>query len=313
MVHATVDDRARGLPLAAAPSLTPGRARPHHRDNAQRLARREALLDQLDDLEAIHLMAGAPETAAALDRLHEELDRVHAELVQANTGLVIRGITAFVAHTTPANVEDLHAAARLGLWTAVCSYDPDRGTFAAWAGLVIRRTVHQAVNALDHPTLSAADFAVRPRVRRAVDALRPADRDAPVDRDLVAATAGCTRGQVDMVLDPPTVESLSRPVRTDGTDVTLQDVLSVRLEGEGEDPADLAVERTMAAEALHVVAERLQGRERRIVVRRFGLDGQPPASRAEIGREMGISREMVRRLELRALAVVRESVLERSA
>ena len=82
---------------------------------------------------------------------------------------------------------------------------------------------------------------------------------------------------------------------------------------EGEDPADLAVERTMAAEALHVVAERLQGRERRIVVRRFGLDGQPPASRAEIGREMGISREMVRRLELRALAVVRESVLERSA
>ena len=45
---------------------------------------------------------------------------------------------------------------------------------------------------------------------------------------------------------------------------------------------------------------------RRVVERRFGLDGQPPQTLEELGTELGITRERVRQLELRALRQLRE-------
>jgi RNA polymerase primary sigma factor len=38
---------------------------------------------------------------------------------------------------------------------------------------------------------------------------------------------------------------------------------------------------------------------------RFGLDGQPPRTLDEIGAELGVTRERVRQLELRALSDLR--------
>lgn len=46
-----------------------------------------------------------------------------------------------------------------------------------------------------------------------------------------------------------------------------------------------------------------------IVVAAYGLDGRPPRSYAEIGRQLGVSREWVRRCHNRALARLRTPVL----
>ena len=51
----------------------------------------------------------------------------------------------------------------------------------------------------------------------------------------------------------------------------------------------------------------LDSRQRRVVERRFGLDGQPPQTLEELGGELGITRERVRQLELRALRQLREA------
>jgi RNA polymerase primary sigma factor len=46
--------------------------------------------------------------------------------------------------------------------------------------------------------------------------------------------------------------------------------------------------------------EQMPDRERRIVVRRYGLDDREPATLAEVGDELGIKRERVRQLQRNA-------------
>jgi RNA polymerase primary sigma factor len=44
---------------------------------------------------------------------------------------------------------------------------------------------------------------------------------------------------------------------------------------------------------------------RTVIVRRFGLYGQPPQTLEQVGVELGVSRERVRQLESRALRELR--------
>jgi RNA polymerase sigma factor (sigma-70 family) len=51
---------------------------------------------------------------------------------------------------------------------------------------------------------------------------------------------------------------------------------------------------------------RLTPRERDVLDRRFGLDGSTPRTLRQTGRELGISRERVRQIELRTLLRLRD-------
>jgi RNA polymerase primary sigma factor/RNA polymerase sigma factor len=59
------------------------------------------------------------------------------------------------------------------------------------------------------------------------------------------------------------------------------------------------------------ILERLDEREQRIIISRFGLDhGQEPQTLKEVGAEMGVTKERVRQLEARALNKLRVAVVE---
>jgi hypothetical protein len=47
--------------------------------------------------------------------------------------------------------------------------------------------------------------------------------------------------------------------------------------------------------------ERLDDRERAILALRFGLEGELPMTLKEVGRRLGVTREWVRKIELRAV------------
>ncbi len=81
-----------------------------------------------------------------------------------------------------------------------------------------------------------------------------------------------------------------------------------------EDRTDLKryEEKHRQADYVRSVMEKvLPAREQRVVIARFGLDSDsPPQTLREIGEEMGLSKERVRQLQLRALDRLRSFVLD---
>ena len=88
---------------------------------------------------------------------------------------------------------------------------------------------------------------------------------------------------------------LNQPVGSDG-DSDFADLLA---DPAAADPVDEA-ERSLLRQTVRCRLERLPERERLIVERRFGLRGKPQ-SLETVGRELGLTRERVRQLQVQAL------------
>jgi RNA polymerase primary sigma factor len=63
--------------------------------------------------------------------------------------------------------------------------------------------------------------------------------------------------------------------------------------------------REMETEHLKEAIERLPERARHVLVRRYGLDEREPATLAELGEELDISRERVRQLQREAERILK--------
>ena len=94
----------------------------------------------------------------------------------------------------------------------------------------------------------------------------------------------------------PNAVSLEQPVGSDN-DRPLRELLA---DSTTECPHRRLVRRDVAAH-LHRHVASLDEREAAVIRLRFGLDGEPPLTLREAGARLGISRERVRQLELRAL------------
>jgi RNA polymerase primary sigma factor len=64
--------------------------------------------------------------------------------------------------------------------------------------------------------------------------------------------------------------------------------------------------RELEAHRLMGSVERIPERQRRVLVRRYGLDGEKPATLADLSEEFDISRERVRQLQREAEQALRD-------
>ncbi|HYC80750.1 MAG TPA: sigma-70 family RNA polymerase sigma factor [Solirubrobacterales bacterium] len=188
----------------------------------------------------------------------------------------------------------------VGLLRALERYDPDREVpFWAYAGWWVRQAMQQLVSEVNRPVV-LSDRALRhlSRLRDAHGAgLRESGRE-PGSAELADRT-GLSRDHVDDLL------AVDRPARStdeplageEGAVGTLGDLLVDPLaEGEYE-----RVLEALEARELLALLSGLSERERAILRARFGLEGEPERTRAEIGESLGLSAERVRQLEQRAL------------
>jgi RNA polymerase nonessential primary-like sigma factor len=87
---------------------------------------------------------------------------------------------------------------------------------------------------------------------------------------------------------------------------TLLDTLS---DGPESEPESLLQDQNMQAR-IAVWLERLSDKQREVLTRRYGLSGYESSTLEDVGREVGITRERVRQIQIEALAKLRR-MLER--
>ncbi|MCU1398096.1 MAG: polymerase sigma factor RpoD [Acidimicrobiales bacterium] len=273
--------------------------------NAELFERRRFVQRQIAEIEAT-AEEGDRVAELRLRRLRRQLNDVTTEVVTFNAGLVRSYCRRFTLNSSRDDSADFEAAGMLGLMRAIDSFDPGQGKFGPWAFKPIQREVLRAVRGADHQNVSIGDFERRPEILRAYRALQGDDAEHKPTYQEVAAAVGATADQVRRVIAPPRFESVHRPVG-DADDVTLGDTIESSTPG-----PESTVMASMTLSALKSFGfAALDPRDLFVLVRRFGLDGEPEDKLADIGEALGLSREAVRQIEAKAIAKIQHPVVLR--
>ncbi len=224
------------------------------------------------------------------------------QMINANLRLVVniakqysnRGMT----------LSDLVAEGNLGLMRAVEEFNPDEGvrfsTYAAWwIKQSIKRAMINAGQTVHIPAYMVEEITRWRHAARDLEAQfgRPATLEEMAKHlKLSRKKAGIIRKALSAVNSPTQMSS-------DET-AAIGDVLADQNTPAPDAPAMLGADR----ETVKALLARLDEREKKILILRYGLDGYdgPQRTFKEIGKMIGLTRERVRQVEKAALAKMQE-------
>jgi RNA polymerase primary sigma factor len=221
------------------------------------------------------------------------------ELIEANLRLVMSITRPYTRAGVP--LLDLIQEGNLGLIRAVEKFDYRLGyklsTYATWW---IKQAVSRALS--DQGRTIRLPTHVAERVRRLLRVRRQLAQKLsrePTTAELAKETGEKEDKVVDLLglIDDPV--SLDSPVG-DGESL-FADLIEDQFSAQPDERTAIEHRHGELSDALEQLAPRMQ----RVLVLRFGLDGEGTRTLEDIGAELGVTRERVRQLESRALRELR--------
>lgn len=248
-------------------------------------------------------LSAADETALCI--LARQGDTAARErLILGNLRLVRIIARSFEGRGLP--TEDLVAEGVIGLMRAVDRHDPGRDTrLTTFAGILIKQHMQRGLELQSRTVrLPGNVLEKQRRIERIADLLAAGRGGRPSEAELAAATGICPLklaaiielGRGPIHLDQPTGE---------GEDTTLHDVVSDRDTRRAiPNPAEVAVARDLRTNLLRLLAK-LEFRERRILLERFGFNDGREKTLDELSRVFGVTRERIRQIQTMAMGKLR--------
>ena len=268
---------------------------------------RSALSLYMNEIKAIERLTEEEELEVRRGLAAGDPEAAH-RLVRSHLGFVVK--VAMEYRGVGLAFEDLLSEGNLGLLEASRRFDGDRGTrFTTYAIWWIRKAILSAVSGKAALVRAPAEKERRLRqIRQASHELRPLLGREPT-REEVSRHLSRSPAEIDRLLRHRTsVQSLDQPV-TDEGGLRLEHLLR---DDRAPTPERQVLDRERGGNLVEAL-ETLAGREREILIRRFGLDGNPAESLHEIGARIGLSRERVRQIEVQAREKVRRALSRRHA
>ena len=263
------------------------------------LGSEDAFQSYLRDIRGLGLLTHAEEVSLA-QRAAAGDEMARRTLIESNLRLVIAIARRYTSTGVP--LIDLIQEGNLGLMRAAEKFDYRRGChFGTYATWWIRQAVSRAAGEQSRLIHLPEHVATRLRkVRRIAAQLSQENGLDPLPEQIAEACSMDLSEVIDLlgIIEQPV--SLDAPV-DDEARYSLADTLE---DSAAPAPAETASQHLLGEE-LHRALALLTPRERSVITLRYGIGDGRSRTLLEVGKELGISRERVRQLEVVALMKLR--------
>jgi len=257
----------------------------------------------LREIGAANLLSAEEEISLAL-RIREGDEAARARMIESNLRLVVKIARRYLNRGL--SLLDLIEEGNLGLIRAVEKFDPDRGfRFSTYATWWIRQTIERALmnqtRTIRLPIHVVKEINVYLRAARQLG--QQLDHEPSAEE--IAELLGKPLEDVERMLGfNERVTSVDVPQGREGDRLRVDSIV----DEQNREPTDF-----LQAEDVRRHLEgwlgKLSEKQREVVVRRFGLQGYENSTLEQVAKELGVTRERVRQIQIDALKRLR-AILE---
>lgn len=229
-----------------------------------------------------------------------EKEQAMKELIQANLRLVVSIAKKYIGQGIL--FMDLVQEGSLGLIKAAEKFDYKKNfKFSTYATWWIKQTIIRAIS--NHSRTIRIPVHMLEKIRKYKKActIAACDETMEVDDETISRISGLDEKKIDEVKSALKKEPISLDTFVTD-DLCIQDYV----EDTSYSSPESSAQKNLQRKDVRCLLNKLDEREREILVRRFGIGNEDPKTLEQIGNELGFSKERIRQLENIALQKLRK-------